>query len=518
MTNRSSPVIKKKPASYKYRRGLRFFMKNGQWFQKIIQCLIVVTGSYILYRGGGILAETGWLKQFFQSEKTVKAMQDAAVDLYFPGYSRQIQETSEDYLLRSWIKDWMPVLEAWYRQGVERQETAERMSEETEKAKTWDTELQGTESAETEQGQTEEKSEEAGQTEAKSEKAGQSEPETEQEADQPETVSEEAERPETGAEEAAGQPGAVSEEVSQDGAEEEGTETEEADQPGTETGETELQIPEQQETEEVGEAREALSFSAEQIEKLQDFDYLLNHYFVVDPDTAADATQLNAALFLEKDLSIEKNPQVPQILIYHTHSQEAFLDSVEGDVSTTIVGIGDYLTELLEEKYGYQVIHDTGVYDLVDGVLDRSAAYDYARSSMEQILEDHPTIEVVIDLHRDGVDDIHFVTEEKGKSMAKIMFFNGLSRNSQGQPVDYLYNPYIEENLAFSFQLQMAAEKYYPGFTRNIYLKGQRFNLHLRPRSLLVEAGTQLNTVEEEKNAMEALADILNEVLTPHRG
>ena len=82
------------------------------------------------------------------------------------------------------------------------------------------------------------------------------------------------------------------------------------------------------------------------------------------------------------------------------------------------------------------------------------------------------------------------------------------------QPIDYLYNPYIQENLAFSFQMQLAAEKKYPGFTRNIYLKGQRYNLHLRPRSLLIEAGTQLNTVEEERNAMEPLAQLLHEVLS----
>ena len=63
-------------------------------------------------------------------------------------------------------------------------------------------------------------------------------------------------------------------------------------------------------------------------------------------------------------------------------------------------------------------------------------------------------------------------------------------------------------------QLQMKAREEYPGFTRNIYLKAERFNLHLRPRSLLVEAGTQLNTVEEERNAMIPLADLIHQVLS----
>ena len=144
---------------------------------------------------------------------------------------------------------------------------------------------------------------------------------------------------------------------------------------------------------------------------------------------------------------------------------------------------------------------------------DRSAAYDYARVAVENILQEYPTIEVIIDLHRDGVDGQKFVTEIDGKPTSMIMFFNGISRNSQDEPIAYLANPYTQQNLAFSLQLELAAREKYPGYTRNIYLKAERFNLHLRPRSLLVEAGTQLNTVEEEKNAMQPLADLLHEVL-----
>ena len=84
---------------------------------------------------------------------------------------------------------------------------------------------------------------------------------------------------------------------------------------------------------------------------------------------------------------------------------------------------------------------------------------------------------------------------------------------AKDEPIAYLANPYTQQNLAFSLQLELAAREKYPGYTRNIYLKAERFNLHLRPRSLLVEAGTQLNTVEEEKNAMQPLADLLHEVL-----
>ena len=69
-------------------------------------------------------------------------------------------------------------------------------------------------------------------------------------------------------------------------------------------------------------------------------------------------------------------------------------------------------------------------------------------------------------------------------------------------------------NLAFSLQLQIAAANKFPGFTRHIYLRGYRYNMHFKPKTLLVEAGAQTNTVEEMRNAMEILAETLNTVLT----
>lgn len=246
--------------------------------------------------------------------------------------------------------------------------------------------------------------------------------------------------------------------------------------------------------------------------QLSDFDYLLSNYYTVDGGTSADEGLLDADELLDTDLSLIQDPAVPQILIYHTHAQEAFADSREGAVEDTIVGMGEILAEHLR-AYGYNVIHDTGVYDLIDGVLDRSAAYDHARAAVETILAEDPTIEVIIDLHRDGVDGMKFVTEIGGKPVSRIMFFNGISRNSENQALEYLPNEYISENLAFSLQLELLAREKYPDFTRNIYLKAERFNLHLRPRSLLIEAGTQLNTVEEEQNAMELLAELLHQVL-----
>lgn len=248
--------------------------------------------------------------------------------------------------------------------------------------------------------------------------------------------------------------------------------------------------------------------------KLADFDYVMNHFFILDSNTETNAGQISGTRFLEEDMSIKQDSSVPQILIYHTHSQETFSDSREGEAEDTIVGVGNYLTDILEKNYGYKVIHVTDAFDIMGGELDRSKAYDYARSSIEKVLEENPTVEVVIDLHRDGVpDDRHLVTEINGKQTAQILFYNGLSYTVNQGAVSYLPNPYIEDNLAFSFQLEYQAAQYYPQFYRGIYLAGLRYNLHLRPRALLLEAGAQTNTVEEVRNAMEPFADILNRVL-----
>lgn len=264
---------------------------------------------------------------------------------------------------------------------------------------------------------------------------------------------------------------------------------------------------------ESGETRKAGTIYS--MEELSDFDFLFENFYSIDKTTTISAEDLNAEVLLSKDMSIDKEAEGPQILIYHTHSQEGFVDSVPGDPSTTIVGVGEYLAELLREK-GYDVMHVTSVYDLVDGELDRNEAYSKAQKEISAILEEHPGIQSVIDLHRDGVaEGTRLVTEIDGKTMARFMFFNGLSRTKKNGPIDYLYNPYIQDNLALTLKLKLVSEQYYPGLARNIYLRSLRYNLHLSDKALLIEAGAQTNTVQEMLNTMEPLADILDKVFDP---
>ena len=135
--------------------------------------------------------------------------------------------------------------------------------------------------------------------------------------------------------------------------------------------------------------------------------------------------------------------------------------------------------------------------------------------AIRKILQQNPS-EVIIDLHRDGIENGKLLTVINGKPTAKIMLVNGICKtmkNGRLTEVSSLPNPYLKDNLAFSLQMQLKGNELYPGLMRKLYIKPYRYSLHMLPKSLLVEVGANTNTLEEAKNAMEPLAKILAEVL-----
>ena len=248
---------------------------------------------------------------------------------------------------------------------------------------------------------------------------------------------------------------------------------------------------------------------------LKEYEDIVSAFYAIDSTTSITDKQLNLENLLGKDMALKGSGDEPQILIYHTHSQEGFVDSVAGDASTTIVGAGDRLAQILTEKYGFNVLHHKGEYD----VEARDYAYSNSLPAIEQILAENPSIEVVIDLHRDAVaEGRKLVVNLQGRPTAQFMFFNGLSRTRKNGDITYLENPYVDDNLAFSFQAQVACNEYYPGLARRIYLKAYRYNMHLREKCMLIELGAQTNTVEEIMNACDPLAHVLAKVLYGETG
>ena len=247
------------------------------------------------------------------------------------------------------------------------------------------------------------------------------------------------------------------------------------------------------------------------LSELEDYETLVKRFYTIDAITGIGPDELNAEKLGKMDLTMRQTPDKPQILIYHTHSQEGYVDSIPGDENTSIMGVGEHLKKILEEEYGYHVIHHKGKYD----VETRDSAYSRSLPEIQKLLEDNPSIEVVIDLHRDAVaEDTHLVMDLDGRPTARFMFFNGISRTTKTGKIAYLNNPNLESNLAFSFQAKLRAEEYYPGLTRRNYINAYRYNMHLRPKTMLLELGAQNNTLEEAMNACDPIAHILHIVLS----
>lgn len=245
-------------------------------------------------------------------------------------------------------------------------------------------------------------------------------------------------------------------------------------------------------------------------EQLSDPGFIKKTFYAEDPTTQIRPDQLQYDTLMGFDAELKQDNSDVQILVYHTHSQEAYIDSIPGDSSTSIVGVGEHLCDILRTQYGFNVLHHTGEYD----VESRDNAYSNAMAGLDKVLAENPSIEVMIDLHRDQTNpDTKLVTTIQDRPTARFMFFNGLCYTRALGTLKNLPNPYVQDNLSFAFQMQLAAEEYYPGLTRRIYLKGYRYNLHYRPKSVLIELGSQTNTLEEAMNACDPMAHIIAMIL-----
>ena len=219
------------------------------------------------------------------------------------------------------------------------------------------------------------------------------------------------------------------------------------------------------------------------------------------------------------DLSIDKDK--PAVLIYHTHTTETYqiLDRdfyAVGSLTRTneeelnMIRVGKAVCEELE-RAGYQTIHVTDIHDN-----PYSGAYSRSRKTVEQYLKEYPSIQITLDLHRDAIHrsdgtKVAPTAEINGKKAAQIMIISGCQEEGNG--ITNL--PDWEYNLAFAVQLQQSLEENFEGITRPLYFCPRSYNMNMTHCSLLVEMGSDANTLEEAvysgKCLGVALADILEE-------
>lgn len=218
-------------------------------------------------------------------------------------------------------------------------------------------------------------------------------------------------------------------------------------------------------------------------------------------DTTGSGTDLNAALQEQPSVQLKRDGSV-EVLIYHTHTSEAYSQSYTGfyytDMETrtsnqeqSVVAAGAALKQALEAA-GFGVVHDTTVNDTL-----YNGSYDRSWEVLQKNLEAHPTIQVTIDVHRDsmttdsGVKYKPTVTID-GRKAAQVMLIAGC--DADGGWGDF---PRWEENLRLALRVQQSLQGLYPGLARPLNFSNSKYNMNATPGSMLVEVGTEVNTVSE---------------------
>lgn len=234
-----------------------------------------------------------------------------------------------------------------------------------------------------------------------------------------------------------------------------------------------------------------ISFSEEQLALVS-----VQSYCAYDPELSG---------LLTTPLSLELTGDGPTVLILHTHGSESYTGDYTAvepyrslDDTQNMIAIGDEVARVLELS-GVTVLHDRNLYDYPD----YNNAYIAARAAILEYLEAYPTIQLVLDLHRDaaevGQSQLVTAATVNGQSAAQLMMVVGTDAGGN-------HHPDWEENLALALKLSIVLEEASPGICRPISLRSQRFNMDLSAGSMLVEVGAAGNTLEEAMIAANALA------------
>ena len=224
---------------------------------------------------------------------------------------------------------------------------------------------------------------------------------------------------------------------------------------------------------------------------------------------------IKALLNQGSDLTIYDKSK-PTVLIYHSHTTEAYSlldtgyyissDARSNNSARNMVRVGDDLAAYLE-KQGFTVIHDRTIHDK-----DYTKSYDNSRVTIEKYLEQYPSIEVTIDVHR---DDITYSNKAKvkptakinGKKAARMMIISGCEYNRVKNFPDW------EENLKFDLQVQNKVNELYPGLMRPILFSERKYNMYETHYSFLLEVGTDANTLDEACYSARLFGNALGQLL-----
>lgn len=230
---------------------------------------------------------------------------------------------------------------------------------------------------------------------------------------------------------------------------------------------------------------------------------------------------VNIEEYLNKQVQAYIDEDKPTVLIYHTHTTETYelLDrnfytnernTRSENSAENMVRIGEEICKILEEN-GYKTIHDKTVYDE-----QLSGAYDRSRENVSKILKDNPSIQIVLDIHRDSIyqkdgSKIKTVTEINGRKAAQVMLISGCE---DGNVTDF---PNWQKNLTFALQLQEKLVNDNKTLMRPLMFCSRKYNMDLTPCALSVEFGTDGNTLSEAVYSAQLFANSLSEFLKEYK-
>ena len=207
------------------------------------------------------------------------------------------------------------------------------------------------------------------------------------------------------------------------------------------------------------------------------------------------------------------------VLIYHTHTREAYEPEFEGqyvacgdfrtdDQQYSVCAVGERLANLLSTQYGFSVVHDTTMNEAVPFV----QSYDKSLTTMNNEIAQNPSLGIFIDLHRNSIDDREFakndVIASGGKEYAKVMFVVGRGDGLTGDEA-----PDWQSNYALAKAVTDEINRIMPGLAKEPMVKAKRYNQHLSDKSMLIEVGYDANTITQAVNSADIVAQAMAAVL-----